>query len=478
MAVAAEALQQIQTFESVPDYLLVDAIPEIAAARERERQSAEDLLECRRIAADGKSQSSPLIPVDALSTAHKVLAAGRIYGQDSIWQQELQKGLVLDCQRLVAEWYRKKKPEYFKPLRHVFNKDTEEFFSHGLSIRQMTENALIPIRNNPEEEARRVNEKVEDATPQILRKLGRFCIGEEVIRTISECSDKAISDYAEDMSRGRKHRGYDGYVPEIEKVMIRDIRLDTHTSDRFEEQIGLPGIYINPLIIRTALAERGAAPVVDMDKTQLHGSQMLVSDDLMDFVAHLDSVASREWCTEIYMGEKVAPGTLKNYDAFRNEALLRQEGLNELAETVTTFVLDLARDNVNRSKALGMVEEFVKKMLLKEAKHDMSVAEQMFDSSTSQGLQEVARLESIGGYCGAGSCGLEGVDMNSAEGQELAKKLGASAGDTIVKDKERACKCGKKNIVYAYNKSKVIKFCQGCGARESKVSKAPAAAEK
>jgi hypothetical protein len=42
----------------------------------------------------------------------------------------------------------------------------------------------------------------------------------------------------------------------------------------------------------------------------------------------------------------------------------------------------------------------------------------------------------------------------------------------LVRDKERACRCGKKSIVYAYNKSKVTKHCESCGATETKVSKA------
>lgn len=171
------------------------------------------------------------------------------------------------------------------------------------------------------------------------------------------------------------------------------------------------------------------------------------------------------------------------------EALRRQEGLVDLVETVATFVLDLATDGVERRKAPAMVEEFVKKLLLELAKQDIAVVEQMFDASTAQGLQEVVYLESIGrteqafermwqveqaapggGNCGSGSCGLESVDLLTDAGKELAKKVKAEAGDTVLKDKERACKCGSKNIIYAYNKRKVNKYCQGCGAFESKTS--------
>jgi hypothetical protein len=494
MAVAAELFlsRNTEAYALQDTYLLVDAIPDVAAARQQERDSAEAIIERRRTALRvGAAATAEMpLPVDALSTAHKVLEAADTFGFGSAEHTERYQGLVLDCQRLVGEWYRKKKPEYFEPVRHKFDVESEEFFSHGLSVRQMTENALTPMSGNAEEEARRVNERVEDATPQILRRLGRIAVGEEAIRTISECTDMAIQEYAFDMQHGRKHRGYAGYVPEIEKVMIRDISLDAASNDRFEEQIGLPGVYITHYVIQKALQRRGAQ-VGDMDKTRLHGSQFIARDDLMDFVELLDTTASEEWCTDIFMGEQVPAGTVKNYAAFRREALQRQESLKDMAETVATFVLDLADRRMDRREAPSMVEEFVKKLLLDLGKKDFAAAEQMFDAKTAQGLRQVAYFEATGreqeafdlmrkveeaapggGFCGAGSCGLESVNLASEAGKELAKKVKAEAGDTVVKDKERACKCGSKSIVYAYNKKKVNKYCESCGAFESKASKA------
>lgn len=484
MAVAAELLQtQTETYQ------LVDVFEDVRMARLHEREQAEALLAGRRAAVQqGTSSHEELLPIDALSTAHSVLDAARMWGRGSAEHQERYQGLVLDCQRLVAEWYRKKKPEYFAPVRHVFDASSQEFFSHGLSIRQMTENALTPFADDPEEEGRRINERVEDATPQILRRLGRIAVGDEAIRTISECTDKAIADYAYDMQHGHKHRGYGGYVPEIEKVMIRDIRLDETTQDRFEEQIGLPGVYVNHYVIQKALAKAGVQ-TEDKDKTGLHGSQLLARDDLLDFVRLLDETASEEWCVNVFMGEQVPEGYIKDYSSFRSEALERQASLKDMAEVVATFVLDLAEDNFDRRKAPALVEEFVKKQLLQLGKKDTGIVEQMFDTRTAEGLRDVTYLESIGeyqralerleevekaapggGFCGAGSCGLEGINMYSGAGQELAKKVGAKPGDTVVKDKERACRCGKKTVVYAYNGNKVNKYCESCGAFESKVT--------
>jgi hypothetical protein len=246
---------------------------------------------------------------------------------------------------------------------------------------------------------------------------------------------------------------------------------------------------------KIALAERGI-DATDMNKTALHGSQILANDDLIDFARHLDTIGTHEWSLnfvgqKLFMGEVVSIDHPSDYSAFRQEALQRQEELKGYAETVALFVLDLAEDNYDRRKAPAHVEEFVKDILMNLAKQDKTVAEQMFDEKTAERIQAVGILESQGhyaeaqqlweetraeapggGFCGAGSCGLEGVVAHSKEDQTLRKKMGADDTDTLVKDKERACRCGKKSIVYAYNKSKVIKFCESCGAHESKVSKA------
>lgn len=473
------------TYKLEQDYRFVDNINGVAELRQQERLGALALLDKRRLRFETNGQID-FLPVDALSTAHSVLEA-EIQNENGSAECEVRfEGLVQDCQRLLAEWYRKKKPEYFPPLRHEFREDSEEFFSHGLSIAQMTQNALVPIPDNPEEESRRVNERVEDATPHILRGLGKIAMGVESIRTISECTDKAIKDFAHDQAYSLPHRGYNGYVPEIEKVMIRDIRLDTETNDRFEEQIALPGIYITHEIIKVALGRRGL-DANTMDKTTLQGAQILAGDDLVEFVTLLDSVAGEEWCTNVFMGEEVEPGHPKNYKAFRQEALERQESLRNMARITANFVLDLARSNFDRTKAPAHVENFVKKQLLEVAKKDCVVAEQMFDLKTAQGLQIVAELERQGNYaesfelmksieksapgggaCGGGSCGLESIDPLSDLGKDMKVKLKAEDGDTILKDKERKCKCGAREIVYAYNANKVNKYCTSCHAFESK----------
>ncbi len=461
-------------------YVSVDELPDVARARQAVRTEAWQTVHLReQQLAHGQEVAVPLA-VDALSTAEYVIEAGEVLGTDSEIYQEGLAGLELDCLRLVAEWYRKKRPEYFPKSRHFFDAETGDFYSHGLSIRQMTENALRPIDNDPEEVERRVNEKVENETPHILRKLGGISLAGVGIRTISTCTNKAINDYEEDQKAGKQHRGYNGYVPEIKKLMIRDIRVDEITGDRFEEQVGLPGNYIDDdYVISEALRRRGVK-ALHKDKTELQGTQLLVKDDLIDFVELLDSVASEAWCVNVFMGEKVDPDHEKNYGSIRQEALKRQEGLKDMAVMVAAFVMDLASDGVDRRKAPAIVEEFVKKLLISISKTDFSIASQIFDKETALGLKKVAYLESIGnmqaafellqevekqapggGFCGAGSCGLEAIKPGSSESKQM-KKLGLNATDAL-SDKERGCKeCGEQKVVYDLKGKK--KGCLSCGA--------------
>jgi hypothetical protein len=292
-----------------------------------------------------------------------------------------------------------------------------------------------------------------------------------------------------------------GYVPEIQKLMLRTMRIDDVTGDRIQTQVSLSGIYITHEIIQMAL-ERVGVDAYGMDKTQLHGAQILTYEDLMQFVSVLDEVASQEWCTPIFMGEPVDENVVKDYDAFKQEAILRQEGQHEFAAAVTDYVLGLAESGVDRFKAPAMVSDFVKRMLLNIAKDDLTgeKAKQMFDEKTAQGLlavkwleiegkygeafealQAVAERAPGGGSCGDGSCGLVGMNPFSGDGLSELKKLdinqgwlkakGYEDGDDVVGDTVRACtKCRQKSVVYIFSGKKVTKACANgkCDATETK----------
>lgn len=458
----------------VDTYTFVDSIPELAVARDEVRHYAETVLEDRRQGlVIGEAQP---LQIDALSTAHYVIEARTLQGENSALYTERLSALQLDCQRLVGEWYRKNTWEYFPKSRHYFDAQTGDFYSHGLSIRQMTENALTPHLGNAEEEARRVNEYVENETPQIIHKLGMAALKGVNLRTVSECTDQALIDYEHDQRTGAMHRGYRGYVPEINKKMIRDITFDELTGDRIEEQIGISGIYIDDWVTREALHRRGL-DAKNLGKTELHGHQIVASDDLIDFVALLDEVASEQWCVPVFMGEKIEPGQAKDYKRVRTEAAQRQAELRGHADMVADFLISIAEEQTDPREAPMLVEEFVKSMLLRLAASDQTLAAQIFDERTASGLAEVARLSAVGsnelalelfmqvqeqapggGFCGAGSCGLEAIDLQNTNDVDALKRLGFDTKDSI-KDTERHCKCGAKAVYYDLKKAK-----KGCGA--------------
>lgn len=450
-------------------YISADSIPTLRAAREQERAASYELMAARAMQMDYGEYA--VAPVDALSSGHRVLAAEATFGSNSVEHQLASKSLHKDCVRLLAEWRRKYKPESFEPIIHTRDHATGEFIADGRSTRTMNQDGLIPTAY-AEEDSRRVNENVEDFTSMHAHRLGGFTLGQTVrMRTISECTDWSIQLFEID----GKSRG--GYVPEIEKLMIRDMDL-TDPNARAQEQLGLPGTYITHYVIQQALLRQNF-DARDMDKTQLHGTQLFVGDDIFEFAALLDEVASEEWCTEIFMGEEVPKGTRKDYEAFRREAIARQELLDSDASMVADFVLELCESETDPSKALLYVEEFVKQLLITKSQDNLDITTEMFDDQTLRGLQEVQFLQQMGlleqaqerlvdvvaqapggGFCGAGSCDLERARISGDEADKI-KELGFDPKDTLVDKGNRKCSCGKKTVVYDLKQKQ--KGCTTCG---------------
>jgi len=461
---------EYSTAESVTkqesNYVLVDNMSEFATARHSARLEAYDIVEKNRQHLRDGEFALVSMPVDALGTAKRAREAADIYGMKSDQHRDRFQGLVLDCGRLLAEAARKNTYEYFPLEQHDYNESDGQYYSHGMQILNMTEAALTPVAESEEVE-RRVNERIEEVTYGI----GRTALdGSTKIRTISECTDWALD--ALDSSSSR----YGGYVPEIQKLMIRDVSYEG--NDRFQEQIGLSGIYITREVINEALARKGAN-VSDLTKTELHGAQLAVDDDLVVFVALLDAVASERSGSNIFMGEVVENSFVKDYSAIRADAIVRQNILQKKSSELADVVTNLEADGVDEWAAVGIVEAKVKTMLLHISKQDSTVAANAFDKNTERGIQDVVYLQVMGrhaeaairmeevekqapapGFCGAGSCGLESLSPESADGVK-AQEIGLDSSDGLIKDKERSCiKCHKKAVVYDL---KGKKGCVSCG---------------
>jgi hypothetical protein len=179
------------------------------------------------------------------------------------------------------------------------------------------------------------------------------------------------------------------------------------------------------------------------------------------------------------MGESVEASHPRNYESVKTEAYERQNGLLKESRAVALFVLSLAENGTDRHKAPELVEAFVKKLLFNKAQDSYELAAQIFDKKTAEGLRQVAHLNNIGrpeearillenvevnapggGYCGAGSCGLEAVVAGSKEEKRLQEELGFGKAKDLIKDTERKCRCGAKTVFYDVKQGK--KGCSTC----------------
>lgn len=461
MAAAAEQLQ----------YLDVGELPLLATARDNARQAAGQTIEFQRQQLRTANYEAVPLPIDALSSATSVREARSAYGDESPEADERYRGLRLDCQRLLAEAARKNTYEYFPPLLQEFDTGKGEYFSHGFSISSMTEAGLTPLAE-PEELDRRINERVEEATYQAIGRLALASpAAPQRIRTISECPDWAIEAH-----QNRSKGGYGGYVPEIQKFMIRDVVFDPLSGDRYEEQVGLPGLHITHDIITGLLESRGLTGATSLTKTELHARQFEAGDDLLDFVSALDTAASIRHSTHIFMGEVAnRPGS---YEAVPEAAGQRQAALDDKARCLADTIVELSDSGIDRLAASGIVDKQVENILFEIASRDTVQAEVMFDRQTARGLEEVnflrlmgeygkaeVRLEQVKdqapapSYCGAGSCGLENIGLDSAKAATM-KEMGMDSSKSL-KDTERRCpRCSKKDIVYDLKNK--IKGCTSC----------------
>ena len=421
---------------------------------------------------DGEFDSIP-IPVDALGTAHQVVEIKENCGVDSPEYEEMYRGLVLDCEKLLAEAFRKNTWEHFGETEQIYDAQTSEYFAHGVSLTRAVTNGLTPIAEH-EEQARRSNEYIEEET---YRAIGHVGLKDISVQTISECTDWAIRDYKKD-SKG----SHGGYVPDIEKIMLRGVRFGGYGS-RYEEQLGLPGLYITHDVIVTALREiEAVSEDIELTKTELHGKQFinLSNNSVVGLAKILDGKASEAWDKNIFMGEEVSTDHPKDYAHIAQEAELRRQQLAPKPRELADYLIVLEENGTDHWAAEGIVNAYLKKVLLEVARINPEQAELMFDKATADGFREVAKLQNSGQYrealkllvqveknapevsfCGAGSCGLIGVNPHSAEAQK-AKELGLK-GD-LLHDTDRACpSCHAKKVYYNMGGSKA---CIGCGNNE------------
>ncbi len=477
-------------------FISADEIPELAESRAFERIAADFLLDqaMEPLRAGDFDQVRPA--ADALGTASKYVEACKTYGKDSMIAQTLRDGLDLDCRRLYAEAESKLAAEVFPEIEQQWDFEYQDFFSHGQSLSEITDNGISAVATH-EQKLRRSNEKVEESGT--YRTIGKLIMGSGIeikpvkdevsVITTSQCSDESIELYK------RKPDGdFGGEVPEIEKMMIRGVRFDRAHGKRYEMQVALPGIHITNEIVNEAYQIMGVTESGSMlDKTAIHGTQIVTEGDfdILEFVELLDMLASQASGHTIFMGMPVdADRTISpiDYALFAQQSENKQELQAMRARRLREQLIDWEMAGVDHWVAQKMVQDHVTKELHSVARQDPYKAAVIFDAKTAQGYTEVAHLMSLGLYaeaderrvqveltastvrfCEGRSCGLEEVELTSQQMKELG--IESTLGYKVNKDLERACKgCGKKSILYLHNASEVQKRCTNkmCGAKETK----------
>lgn len=454
-------------------FLNADEVADLYLARSEASAEAAQTLEAnRQLLIDGHFESVP-IPVDALGTANAVVTARTTFGESSPEYNDAKDALLLDSSRLLAEAFRKNTWEYFAKVKQERDPNTSEYISHGFLLSDIVRSGLSPVAE-PEEQARRSNEFVEEAT---YRAIGQLGLSEAVsVQTISECPDYAVAGFKLDPKAS-----HGGYVPGITKLMVRNVRFDTF-GNRTEEQIGLPGTYITHEVVRAVLEDINLVSTdQDLSKTDVHATQIIdrQAASAVDFVKRLDQKASELSGQLIFMGEAIEDPRAINYAGVEDQAESRRQILNQKTHELTDYLIELASNKTDRWAADALVSRYVKNVLFEAAKSDPGQAEIFFDHNTTKGISEFKYLMDNGyveqaesllatvrrdapepAFCGAGSCGLEAVRPGSL-GSALAKASGLKGN--LLRDKVRSCpnlSCSAKSIFYDESGKKA---CVSCG---------------
>lgn len=442
--------------------LSVEIIPELRQARRAAKDEAEQLIAYRRKATKpGQFEAVPL-PADPVTAGERIILAESQYGTASHQYQEAYEAAMTDSRRALAEAMRKTTWEYFTPLVQTYNPNEGAYEAWGRPVIEVTR-AGLRWDERAEERQRLANEHTEEATYNQLH--GHELADSHWALTISLCPEHALADGG---------KGY-SYVPEIKKMMIRGVHFsrEDDLDVRVSEQVGLSGLVINQQIIKEALVAIGAVETGEsLDKTQLHGTQILIDksqiDGVLDFVQLLDSLAGED----VFMGEKAEFG---DYRQVPIQAEARAQAIENQSAKLTDYIVNLARRSTDHVWAAAQIEQMVNDIVHGAARVNPQIAREAFDEKTASGYAQALVLEKTSyaraemlrlevqnnappaAYCGAGSCGL--VRASSAESR-LASILGLS-GESIIRDTERTCPhCAAKKVLYDNRGNKACASCR------------------
>lgn len=186
---------------------------------------------------------------------------------------------------------------------------------------------------------------------------------------------------------------------------------------------------------------------------------------------------------------------VQDYEKFKEFCIQREAEFSDDVDQITDQLVIEANILNGPAQASKRMAKLVEERMVQKAVEDESIETWVFGTESANNIEQarLARMQgnqqeankyeqkaietAQSGACTAGSCGLESISLDTDEGKLLREKVKAEDGDIVLRDTERVCRCGRKGtIIYAYNKNKVNKYCEGCHAFESKASQKAQAA--
>jgi hypothetical protein len=459
---------------------------------------------------DGEFDQVPY-EVDPLSTAVRVLQTREQYGKDSQEYRTIDGAFTDDTSSLIEETLLARKSGLLSKYVQVYAPEGD-YMARGVRIGPMLDNGITPLASLLD---RRFMERREGQTHLAMGRLLMKVAGVKAeglddvpvvglpkeirqaktvrMLTISGCPPEVAAQYEADVAAGcAEGKMYGGYMPWDEAGMFRWVTFNTENQTLVEQQVRLSGKYITQDAIKQYLIRKRAVDAeTDLTVTELLGKQFIITEeqDPVEMIRELDILASvnAPEGKRVFKGELVDADHPCDYQEIIRSAESNAKLAVRLAPELKMYLLELAESGIDHWSANQQVATKVRSMVLKAVEQDVEAARGAFGDETANKLSAAIILEQDGdadlarrlrnsaeetapgaSFCGAGSCGLENINELTAEGKQAAKDVKAEAGDMVLLDTQRTCKCGKKTIVYAFNATKVNKYCTSCKSFESK----------
>ncbi len=477
----AEVLPEPGYLDEIEGFRSVEELDELKLVRPRAESVAWDRIAESTEAGRKRRFEEVNYVIEANNDAHRYLDSLAQFGPNDPRTIADRQVLRDNCQKAVHEAARKWSWELFEPFTQDYGVDQKAFKAGSRLMRDAVYDGLTHLTPRQQQEIS-VREFVENATHDMLPFLP--------IKTgdwLLTISPSATHKDAKEM----------GYVPSIDKFMIREVRLVESGDDeggvqKEVRQIAVPGTYITLDIINEFLMSTG---VVDyaLERHEMVGQQIIVdgekTSDLIEVLKVLDDMAGGTYIGEQAEGER-------DYESIEAQAEERQAKLEYLTDELFEYSIELALNNADPFRAKDMIKGRIDQEFKQISRHDPEFARECYDDVTADLFQRALEYEYKEMHelaqearafadeqapplliCEAGSCNLKDALYLSQEVQD-ARKKGLSG--KLLEWSGGRCKnpnCESNKVANMFKKSKIMleentgkKACTSCDAADMTLS--------